>query len=120
MSDELKRAMMLGAEHERLPKLIEVSGLREMVDEMRATMAAQAAAQIALTEAVTKVVAAIDQKELKSTDVSELTKAVLMLQQKTPEPVQEHVPWTVDFDRDSRGDIKSGIRLTPMTRQLDS
>ena len=107
--DKLAAARARGATTTIVPKHVKLEGLEAVVEQLRAATAAQGE----LIAAVNKMVAVIAEKELKSTDVSQLTQAVLMLR---PVEQQHHDPLPLDiditFERDQRGLLKTAKMMT--------
>lgn len=119
MSEEkLKKAIARGAQVESIPKApIEVKGIADLTAQLKAIIAEQqkvhAAQTSLLIQAIDRLVNTV--KEIKpgsKTDMTPLVRAVNELKQEAVEQ-PEPTPWRVDFERDQRGYMKTGIMLTP-------
>jgi hypothetical protein len=121
---KLVHAITAGAIIKAIPKLVEVSGLAECVAELKALAADQQTAYVRQNEiligAINRLVDAIKEKEMtnEGTDLSELIAAVTAMKQ---EVIVQPTPsdWQVDFERDQRGLMKSGITLKVLPRVIN-
>ena len=105
------------AKNVKVTQPIELNGLGGLVEQLRMMAEGQQRSQQILIEAVMSITNAIETKDLKTTDVSELTKAVKSLKQEVV--TESNTEWTFDItERDQRGYFKSG-RFTPGNKVLN-
>jgi hypothetical protein len=102
--DKVELAKLRGATTTVVPRQVEMAGL---IDQLRAMSEAHTRSQALLTETLNQMIRTIESKDLPATDVSMLTEAVLLLR---PDPIP--LDWTVDFERDQRSLMKTGIKLS--------
>jgi len=119
MSEKLKRLQSLAGA--KTTRSVHLEGLPELVAELQRMALEQAEVQRALVTSVEAIVAAIQDKELKSTDVSQLTRAVkdLKLEVTSSPAVVEPVDYRIDFERDQRGLMKPGVILSAVPRTVN-
>lgn len=111
--DKLSRAKARGAVVTTIPKKVDVTGLSDMVGELKAVIEAQRQSNELIASAIENL--AIATRETGQPIDLEAIKAIL------PEPVQmpvcEPVSWTVEFERDQRQLMIPGtVRFIPSKR----
>lgn len=113
-----------GAEVQSVPRLVKGSfdtpGLVEAMTKLAAQQSKESAQQSkALLNSINSLAKAIASREFPATDMSELTEAVTGLHQ---EAVVVHAPvdYQLDFERDQRGYMKTGVRFTAIPRKFDA
>lgn len=112
MDKKLQAAKERGAKTTVVPKQVQINGLNSLVDQLKSIIEGQQKTQLMVAESLNNIAQVIADKQISNEmDLSELVEAVSSLKQDLQQP--EHVPWTIDFDRDQRGLFKSGIRLIP-------
>jgi len=125
MSSELDKAKERGADLTRIAKLVEVSGLGDVVAELKDLALVQQIANTAQTKilisAIDRLVDTINEKEFNDTgtDVSGLVEAVKALKM---EVIVQHEPhdWVIgEIDRDQRGLMKGNITLKALPRVVN-
>ena len=123
MSNELKNAKERGADIKQIAKLVEVSGLSEVVAQL---LKISEQNKIAQTENTDRLVKAIDslievvaEKEIKGADLSGLIEAVKSLKQEATVTHPQPHEWEIGFERDQRGFMKSGVKLIPVPRVIN-
>ena len=77
----LKRYQDMGAEIAPIPKRVTLDGLPEVVEQLRMMAESQQRSQQILIESINGIVDAIQNKDLKSTDIAPLVAAVRSLKQ---------------------------------------
>lgn len=118
MSEKIKQAIARGAKVEAIPKApIEVKGIADLTVQLKAIIEDQqkvhAAQTSLLIAAIDRLVNTVSEKEFNSkADMAPLVRAVRDLKVEAVER-PEPTPWRVDFERDQRGYMKTGIMLTP-------
>ncbi len=122
LDEKLKEALNRGADISRIAKLVEVSGLSDLVAQLAKITAAQQEAHTNQTEqlikAIDRLVDTVSKMDVSVENHIDITEAVESLRQDAvvfPDPVE----WEILFERDQRNLMKSGIRLKPVPRMLN-
>jgi len=124
MPDSLDKARQRGAEIQIIPKLVDVKGLSDVAKQLNSLIEQIVESHLkqneALVATVQTLITTIEEKELSSEgfDMTELVDAVRSLKKEvthTPIPSE----WVIDFDRDQRGLMKTGVTIKAMPRVLN-
>lgn len=107
---KLSQYKEVGAKITPIPKLVNVPGLVEMVDQLSKVVAMQ-------QQLTSQIIDTMAFQGVQSTDIAALTKAIQAIKPSvnvaTPErEPEEPYDWEVSFDRDQRGLMKSGIKFS--------
>jgi len=123
-SAAIAEAKKKGAEVVAKPRLMEgtfdAPGLVEAMTKLAEAQRQESASQNkALLKSIDSLAAAIASREFPSTDMSEVAAAVAGLHQ---EATANHAPldYRLDFERDQRGFMKTGVQFIAVPRKLDS
>ena len=123
--EQYARAKARGAKTEVVPKHVkvseplELSGIGELVDTLQRMAEGQQRAQMLIIESINNLVAATMEKGVESRDIEKLTRAVMALKQETVTESNTPLDYRVEFERDQRGLLKSGIMFTAVPKVLN-
>ena len=108
-SKQIEQAKARGAEITVIPKIIEVPGLESLVDQLRDMIASNSRSYAVVLAALSELTDTIKGKKLQGTDVSKIVVAIEDLKSCYEAPC--FPDYIIDFERDQRSLMKTGIRL---------
>jgi hypothetical protein len=105
---KLDRAIERGAEVKVVPKEVNVSQVEELSNQLMAMGIAQQRGMENLVESLNTLMEVVKSKNIKQTDLSEVLSAIRQIK---IQAIHEQHDYKVEFERDNKGRIKSGLKF---------